>query len=145
MVRHCGRDTHGSQPADASGSAQDEHDDDDEEDEAKQATADVDPGCKQHADSTTQGAIVSNRRLRVGGAGYLVDIRQKESRSKMDSNLDQAKGRIKQAAADLTDDKDLKREGKNDEAAGKAKNVVADLKDKTDDLIDKVRDRAKKD
>ena len=37
---------------------------------------------------------------------------------------DQAKGRVKQAVGDLTDDKDLKREGKVDEAAGKVKEGV---------------------
>jgi uncharacterized protein YjbJ (UPF0337 family) len=43
---------------------------------------------------------------------------------------DQAKGRIKQAVGDLTDDKDLKREGKVDEAAGKVKEGVDKIKDK---------------
>src|SRR3979490_2417976 len=46
------------------------------------------------------------------------------------SNTDQAKGRIKQAAGDLTGDRDLKREGKADEVAGKAKQAVGDMKDK---------------
>jgi uncharacterized protein YjbJ (UPF0337 family) len=44
-------------------------------------------------------------------------------------NADQAKGRIKEAAGDLTDDKDLKREGKTDKAAGKLKEKVDDVKD----------------
>jgi uncharacterized protein YjbJ (UPF0337 family) len=43
---------------------------------------------------------------------------------------DQAKGRIKQAVGDLTDDKDLKSEGKVDEAAGKVKEGVDKVKDK---------------
>ncbi len=43
---------------------------------------------------------------------------------------DQAKGRVKQAVCDLTDDKDLKREGKLDEAAGKVKDGVDKVKDK---------------
>jgi uncharacterized protein YjbJ (UPF0337 family) len=59
----------------------------------------------------------------------------------MDNDLDQAKGRIKQAAGDLTDDKDLKREGKADEAGGKVKEFLSDAKDKADDLVDKVKDR----
>ena len=42
----------------------------------------------------------------------------------MSGEADQAKGRIKQAVGDLTDDKDLKREGKVDEAAGKIKDGV---------------------
>jgi len=63
----------------------------------------------------------------------------------MDKDLDQAKGRIKQAAGDLTDDDDLKREGKVDETAGKAKEALGDVKDKADDLVDKARDRFDKD
>jgi uncharacterized protein YjbJ (UPF0337 family) len=39
-------------------------------------------------------------------------------------NKDEAKGRVKEAAGDLTDDKGLKREGKVDRAAGKAKGVI---------------------
>jgi uncharacterized protein YjbJ (UPF0337 family) len=56
-------------------------------------------------------------------------------------NTDQAKGRIKQAVGDLTDNKDLKREGKADEHAGKAKQAVSDVKEKADHLIDSARDK----
>jgi uncharacterized protein YjbJ (UPF0337 family) len=63
----------------------------------------------------------------------------------MDSNLDQVKGRAKQAAGDLTDNKDLKREGKADENAGKAKEFVADMKDKADNVIEKAKDKVTKD
>ncbi|HEX2784359.1 MAG TPA: CsbD family protein [Ilumatobacteraceae bacterium] len=63
----------------------------------------------------------------------------------MSTNADQAKGRVKQAVGDLTDDKDLKREGKADEAAGKAKRAVGNIKDKADDVIDHLRDKAGKD
>ncbi|MEA3217934.1 MAG: hypothetical protein QOJ19_4090 [Acidimicrobiia bacterium] len=48
----------------------------------------------------------------------------------MAGNADQAKGRLKEAAGDLTGDKELKREGKVDRAAGKVKEKVDDLKDK---------------
>jgi uncharacterized protein YjbJ (UPF0337 family) len=58
------------------------------------------------------------------------------------ANADEAKGRIKQAVGDLTDDRELKREGKADEFAGKGKQAVEDMKDKADDLIDSVRDRS---
>ena len=63
----------------------------------------------------------------------------------MDKDLDQAKGRVKQAAGDLTDNEKLKREGKRDEAAGKAKEVLEDAKNKGDDLIDSMMDRDRKD
>ena len=45
-------------------------------------------------------------------------------------NADEAKGRIKEAVGDLTDDRDLKNEGKVDKASGKIKNAVDDVKDK---------------
>jgi len=62
----------------------------------------------------------------------------------MDNDLDQAKGRIKQAAGDLTDNPDLKREGRNDEKAGKVKEFFDDVKDKLDDGVDKVKERFNK-
>jgi len=52
-------------------------------------------------------------------------------------NKDEAEGRIKEAAGDLTGDKDLKREGKVDRAEGKAKDVVEDASDKVKDVIDR--------
>jgi uncharacterized protein YjbJ (UPF0337 family) len=63
----------------------------------------------------------------------------------MDNDLDQAKGRIKQAAGDLTDNEDLKKEGKTDETAGKVKEFLEDTKDKAEDMVDKIKDRFKKD
>jgi uncharacterized protein YjbJ (UPF0337 family) len=48
----------------------------------------------------------------------------------MSGESDQAKGRIKQAVGDLTDDKELKREGKADEVGGKIKDAVDTIKDK---------------
>jgi uncharacterized protein YjbJ (UPF0337 family) len=48
----------------------------------------------------------------------------------MVDNADDLKGRVKEAAGDLTDDDDLKREGKVDQATGKVKDVVDDVADK---------------
>jgi uncharacterized protein YjbJ (UPF0337 family) len=53
-------------------------------------------------------------------------------------NKDDAKGRVKQAAGDLTGDKDLKNEGRVDQATGKAKHGI-------DKLTDKVKDALKRD
>jgi uncharacterized protein YjbJ (UPF0337 family) len=50
------------------------------------------------------------------------------------SNADDAKGRLKEAAGDLTDNDDLKREGKVDRATGAAK-------DKLDKAADKVKEK----
>jgi uncharacterized protein YjbJ (UPF0337 family) len=58
----------------------------------------------------------------------------------MSGEKDQAVGRIKQAAGDLTDDDDLKREGKADEAAGKVKDGAEKVKDKAEDGVDRVKD-----
>jgi uncharacterized protein YjbJ (UPF0337 family) len=44
------------------------------------------------------------------------------------------KGRAKEAAGSLTDDEDLKREGKFDQASAK-------VKEKAEDVVDKVRDK----
>ena len=60
----------------------------------------------------------------------------------MSGEGDAAKGRIKEAAGALTDDDDLRREGKTDQAAGKAKDVVNKAKDKVEDAIDSARDKA---
>jgi uncharacterized protein YjbJ (UPF0337 family) len=59
----------------------------------------------------------------------------------IDNELDQAKGRLKQAAGDLTGNKDLEKQGKADEAAGKAKEFIEDTKDKAEGLVDRARDR----
>ena len=58
-------------------------------------------------------------------------------------NIDEAKGRAKQAVGDLTDDDDLRREGKVNEKSGQAKEMLGDLKDKAEDTIDKVKDKLK--
>ncbi len=61
--------------------------------------------------------------------------------SDMDSKLDQAKGKVKQAAGDLTGNDDLKREGKVDETSGNAKGKLEDVKDKAEDAVDAVKDK----
>jgi uncharacterized protein YjbJ (UPF0337 family) len=60
----------------------------------------------------------------------------------MSGEGDQAKGRIKEAAGALTDDDELRREGKTDQVAGKAKDVVDSAKEKVEDAIDSARDKA---
>jgi uncharacterized protein YjbJ (UPF0337 family) len=52
----------------------------------------------------------------------------------MGENVDEVKGRTKEAAGDLTDDKGLKREGRVDKA-------VSDVKEKIDDVADKVKEK----
>ena len=52
-----------------------------------------------------------------------------------DGSVDDAKGRVKEAAGDLTDDKNLKTEGKVDRASGKAKDAVGSAADKAKDAV----------
>ena len=52
----------------------------------------------------------------------------------MSGTFDEAKGRAKEAAGDLTDDKDLKNEGKVDKAVGK-------VKEKVDEVADKIKEK----
>ena len=57
-------------------------------------------------------------------------------------NKDQLKGKVKQAIGDLTDNKDMKREGKADEKAGRAKELIQTAKEKAEHVVDTVRDKA---
>jgi uncharacterized protein YjbJ (UPF0337 family) len=51
----------------------------------------------------------------------------------MGANTDDMKGRMKEAAGDLTDDDEMKREGKADQ-------VGAEVKDKANKVVDKAKD-----
>ncbi|HEX3623326.1 MAG TPA: CsbD family protein [Acidimicrobiales bacterium] len=48
----------------------------------------------------------------------------------MVDNADDLKGRVKEAAGDITDNDDMKRDGKVDRGKGKVKDVVDDVADK---------------
>lgn len=54
------------------------------------------------------------------------------------SNTDDMKGRGKEAVGDLTDNPDMKREGKMDRATGSVKDAVDKTRDKAGDAADKV-------
>jgi uncharacterized protein YjbJ (UPF0337 family) len=62
-----------------------------------------------------------------------------------EGTFDNAKGKIKETAGDLTDDKDLKREGKVDQGAGNIKDKLGDLKGTAEELVDKVKDKLHRD
>ena len=55
----------------------------------------------------------------------------------MGENIDDLKGRVKEAAGDVTGDKDLKREGKIDQATASIKDKVGDIADKVKDVVDR--------
>lgn len=59
----------------------------------------------------------------------------------MGPNIEEFKGRIKQAVGDLTGDRKLKADGKADEAAGKAKSIIQQAADAAKDTVDKAKDK----
>lgn len=63
----------------------------------------------------------------------------------MAGTADNIKGKVKEATGDLTDDRDLKNEGKTDQAAGTVKDKASDAKDWVEDKVDAVKDKLTKD
>jgi uncharacterized protein YjbJ (UPF0337 family) len=61
----------------------------------------------------------------------------------MAEHIDEAKGRTKQAAGDLTDDEKLKREGRIDRAVSSVKDKVDDTADKVSEKVDDAADKIK--
>lgn len=57
------------------------------------------------------------------------------------ADFEEVKGRAKEAAGDLTDDEELKTEGKADQASSKAKDALDTVKDKLEDAVDYVKDK----
>ena len=57
----------------------------------------------------------------------------------MGEKIDKAKGHAKEAAGDLTGNKDLEREGKMDQASGSVKGATKTAKDKVDEGVDAVK------
>lgn len=58
----------------------------------------------------------------------------------MGEKTDEAKGRVKEAAGDLTGNKDLEREGKMDQAGATVKKKTGETVDKTKEALDDVLD-----
>jgi uncharacterized protein YjbJ (UPF0337 family) len=52
-----------------------------------------------------------------------------------DGTVDNTKGKVKEAAGDLTDDHSLKNEGKVDKASGSIKDAVGGAADKVKDVV----------
>ena len=59
----------------------------------------------------------------------------------MGSGMDEMKGRAKEAMGDLTEDDDLKREGKRDQIGADVKEKAEQAKDKVDEAVDNVKER----
>ncbi|HEY5286401.1 MAG TPA: CsbD family protein [Solirubrobacteraceae bacterium] len=54
-----------------------------------------------------------------------------------DKNVDEGKGRLKEAAGSLTDDQDLKNEGKSDRAKASVKDKIDEVANKAKDALDR--------
>ena len=63
----------------------------------------------------------------------------------MGSQIDDLKGRAKEAAGDLTDNDRLQREGKADQVGAKVKELAEDAKEKVEDAVDAIKDKLHKD
>jgi uncharacterized protein YjbJ (UPF0337 family) len=57
----------------------------------------------------------------------------------MDAKMDEAKGRMKEAAGDMMDDDELKKEGKADRMGATAKEKAGEVVDKAKDVINRDR------
>jgi uncharacterized protein YjbJ (UPF0337 family) len=57
----------------------------------------------------------------------------------IDANMDEAKGRMKEAAGDMMDDDQLKKEGKADQMGATIKEKAGDMVDKAKDMVNKDR------
>jgi uncharacterized protein YjbJ (UPF0337 family) len=60
------------------------------------------------------------------------------NKDERDGKIVQAKGRVKQAVGDLTNDRKLKSEGQADEAAGKVQEAVGGVRRKAGEVIEKI-------
>ena len=66
------------------------------------------------------------------------------NKNERDGNVDETKGKLKQAVATLTGDDDLKAEGKADEVAGKVEKALGGVTHTISDAITKVAEAVKK-
>jgi uncharacterized protein YjbJ (UPF0337 family) len=60
-----------------------------------------------------------------------------------ESKMDDLKGRAKEALGSLTDDEDLKKEGRTDQRAADVKEGIERLGDKAKDVVDDVKRRTR--
>lgn len=65
----------------------------------------------------------------------------------MDANdkIEQGKGRLQQAAGDLTGDEQMSQEGEETENKAKVSETIADVRDKATSALDALRDKVKSD
>ena len=74
------------------------------------------------------------------GPGRHFEHRPRKKENHVSGLHDNVTGKAKEAAGDLTDDKDLQREGKTDQAAGTVKDKLDDAADWAADKVDDVKE-----
>jgi uncharacterized protein YjbJ (UPF0337 family) len=79
--------------------------------------------------------VASTRDSQRGGFGM----------GSVEGKMDKGKGRVKQAAGDLTDNESLKREGRADRVGGAVKETARDAADKVEETVDRVKDKLTRD
>jgi uncharacterized protein YjbJ (UPF0337 family) len=97
------------------------------------------PGQKVDERARAAGRLIDGHPpVRVLPSGYALRRPTTTEEDEMpDGSMDETKGRVKEAAGDLTGDQELKDEGKVDRASGKAKDAVGSVADKAKDLLRK--------
>jgi len=107
---------------------------------ASLAAATARGGYREHYDPLTGDGLGARglgwSTLLVDLLGVEVDDPTKGHRMS-DGSADKTKGRVKEAAGELTDDDSLKNEGKVDKASGSVKDTVGDVADKAKGLLRK--------
>ena len=93
--------------------------------------------------------VVDGRPLRqgIGGAGLVYGaarVWRTAEGDLMGSGMDDTKGKVKEAAGDLTDNEKLKREGKADQVGARVKELAENAKDKISDAVDDLKDKLHK-
>ena len=58
------------------------------------------------------------------------------NKERIEGSLDQAKGKVKEAAGKITGDTKLETEGKADQVSGKIKNTVGGMKDSVKEALE---------
>jgi uncharacterized protein YjbJ (UPF0337 family) len=66
------------------------------------------------------------------------------NRDELEGKAEAVKGRVKQAAGDLSDNEDLKNEGVADEAAGKTQDLIGRGRRKVGEALEDLGDSMKK-
>ena len=79
----------------------------------------------------TLGTIMLAAALTLGVAGGAHALDQ----DRVEGNAKQMKGKVKETAGNITDDRSLKAEGKRDRAAGKVQNKWGKAKDEVRDVV----------